>query len=482
MQQKVQQQVDKENLAKTRERQVFRQLQDRDPRRANARDNQSLETIRIFESQREQLHEEIEVLKSQVASLNAELRDKENFISRKAASEHSVPVWEEGDNLDALPHNQRLASSHGRMPRRGPPSSVASDDMIYEQLEAARREQELAATKLRHREAAMIKRVNIIEQDLVTARETIAELKEENANLVLEAESRPSIRDYRLCQRRIHQLERQLSDSKLALEEAHDLNDLRKYMSTQELVERDRLNHRLQLNRLSALPRETALEVVQEVCRILHLTDITLIAPSLQKLCNVVVAVPRMEKFIRDVCGFVFLHSNDDVAAKNMGSAHFELEQVIPTLQKWMSERQRLHALEVPFSYSGGFVQPFGIKSNDEKCGIVLYQGFQASVIAELCKRSMELVPGSSNGPGQPATLSNAAQIVSELVELERNVLQHREIYTQAAAEIEVWSVVLMFLMKFASLTPNASFSAPSKHLGKSNRAPFFSLVPSLEH
>lgn len=193
----------------------------------------------------------------------------------------------------------------------------------------------------------MIKKVTMIEQDLVAARETIAELKEENANLVLEADSRPSIRDYRLCQRRIHQLERQLADNKLALEEAHDLNDLRKYMSTQELVERDRLNHRLQLNRLSALPRETALEVVQEVCRILHLTDITLIAPSLQKLCNVVVAVPRMEKFIRDVCGFVFLNSSEGVAAQDMRSAQFELEHVLPTLQQWMSERKKLHALEV---------------------------------------------------------------------------------------------------------------------------------------
>lgn len=349
MQQKLQQQVDKENLAKTRERQVFRQLQDRDPRRANARDNQSLETIRIFESQREQLLEEIDLLKTHVAALNAELRDKENFISRKAASESATPVWEEYEDGVSVSdtHNRRLGSSVRARRARPSPPSTASDEMIFEQLEAARREQELVAAKLRHREAAMIKKVTVIEQDLVAARETIAELKEENANLVLEADSRPSIRDYRLCQRRIHQLERQLADSKLALEEAHDLNDLRKYMSTQELVERDRLNHRLQLNRLSALPREAALEVVQEVCRILHLTDITLIAPSLQKLCNVVVAVPRMEKFIRDVCGFVFLHSNEDVAAQDMRSAQFELEHVLPTLQQWMSERKRLHALEV---------------------------------------------------------------------------------------------------------------------------------------
>ncbi|KAF1334225.1 hypothetical protein FI667_g2003, partial [Globisporangium splendens] len=412
MQQKLQQQVDKESLNKTRDRQVFRQIQQRDARKANARDNQSLEYISVYEAQREQMQEEIDQLKSQVTALNAELRDKENYIARKATAAREMSIaWD--DEVD----NQNVASpvysSYER--RRNTPTSVASDDMILERLEAARREQEQAAAKLRRREAAMIKKVSMIEQELLLAHETIGELKEENANLVLEAESRPSIRDYRLSQRRIHQLEHQVSESKLALEEATDLHELRKYMGTKELIERDRLNHRLHLNRLNTLPRETTLEVVKEVCRVLNLTDITLIAPSLEKLCHVVAAVPRMEKFIRDVCGFVFLSLHEDVDAQNVNTFGFELEQVLPTLQQWSSERRKLHALEE----------------------------FKTAIVSELCKRSVEpsiLSDDKENGNAQSTrtTLSRAIHIVSELVELEKNVLHHREIYSQAATEIEI--------------------------------------------
>jgi hypothetical protein len=213
MQAKLQQQVDKEDLSKTRDRRAFRNLQDRDPRRSNPRDIQALEAIGAYEAQREQMQEEMEHLKSQVAALNSELRDKENFIARQggAALKAEPPVWDEGS--DEGGGGRRLRHS----------SSVASDEVMLEQLEAARREQEVAAAKLRHREAVMVKKVAMIEQELLAAREAIGELREENANLTLEAESRPSIRDYRLSQRRIHQLERQVTENKLALEEASDL-------------------------------------------------------------------------------------------------------------------------------------------------------------------------------------------------------------------------------------------------------------------
>lgn len=345
MQQKLQQQVDKEDLNKSRGREAFRQLQQRDPRKANARDTKSLEFISAYETEREQLKEEIEQLKTQVSQLNAELRDQGNFLSRSATPLRAAPSWDDDHNENVA--NPELANSgHGK--RKGLRSSYgSSDEMLLERLESARREQEQAALKLRSRENKMIQKVNLIEQELQAAREAIAELKEENANLTLEAESRPSIRDYRLSQRRIHQLERQVSEGKLALEEAKDINELRKYMGTKELIERDRLNHRLHLNRLNTLPRETTLEVVKEVCRVLNLTDITLITPSLEKLCAVVTAVPRMEKFIRDVCGFVFLHLNAENGEETAATSNFELEQVIPTLQKWMAERRKLHALEV---------------------------------------------------------------------------------------------------------------------------------------
>ncbi|RQM17698.1 hypothetical protein DD237_000703 [Peronospora effusa] len=430
MQTKLQQQVDKDTLNKMRDRRAFRNLQDRDPRRANPRDSQTLDTIGVYEAQREQMQEEIDYLKSQVAALNSELRDKDNFIARQARASlnNEPPAWErclDESNIGRV----SVTQSRLRNNQQHESSSVASDEVMLEQLEAARREQEVTAAKLRHREAVMVEKVAMIEQELLAARETICELKEENANLSLEADSRPSIRDYRLNQRRIRQLERQIAETKLALEETSDLNELRKYMGTKELVKRDRLTHGLHLSRLDSLPRETTLEVVKHVCRVLHLTDITLIAPSLDKICSVVTAVPRMEKFIRDVCGFVSLHLNDNA---DISSVSFELEQVIPTLQQWAMERRKLYILEE----------------------------FKTSVLTELCKRTVEsgIVDDSEDGGrdestlGHPTTLSRAIHMVSELVELEKSIMHHREMYTQAAAEVEV-SKMSMKLLEWLKLT-----------------------------
>ncbi|TMW66086.1 hypothetical protein Poli38472_003851 [Pythium oligandrum] len=404
MQKKLQQQVDKESLTKARDRKVFRNLQQRDPRKTNVKDNQSLECISIYETQKEQMEEEIEHLRNQVAALNSEVRDKENALARRASVSSSSVHWATKSDHESIHSGNHKPSGF---------SASAIGDEMLERLEAARREQEQAAAKLRQREKIMLKKISAIEEELLTARDTIAELKDENANLTMEAESRPSIRDYRLCQRRIHLLERQLSENRLALEEANDINELRRFMGTTDLIERDRLNHRLHLNRLNTLPRETLLDVVKEVCRVLNLADITLITPSLHKLCNVVTAVPRMEKFIRDVCGFVYFHvdgGNGNQAEEN----RFELEQVLPTLQLWMSERKKLHELE----------------------------GFKTAIVAELCKRSIEpsLLDKEKASADTTTALSNlprAVHMVSELVELEKGVMHHREIYTQAATELE---------------------------------------------
>lgn len=63
--------------------------------------------------------------------------------------------------------------------------------------------------------------------------------------------------------------------------------------------------------------------------------------------------------------------------------------------------------------------------------------------MSELGKRSIEpsvLPSEKDNGSSrsQPSSQSRAVHIVSELVDLERNVLHHREIYSQAATELEV--------------------------------------------
>ncbi|RQM24088.1 hypothetical protein B5M09_001848 [Aphanomyces astaci] len=71
---------------------------------------------------------------------------------------------------------------------------------------------------------------------------------------------------------------------------------------------------------------------MQDICRQLDLTDVTLIGPSVAKLISVVHAVPRMEKFIRDVCACV--------------QPSAAIEKVVPTLTKWKQNLDQLESLQ----------------------------------------------------------------------------------------------------------------------------------------
>ncbi|CAI5736245.1 unnamed protein product [Hyaloperonospora brassicae] len=417
MQAKLQLQADNETMKRARDRHAFRNLQNRDPRRANLRDTQTLETISVYEAQREQMEEEIDDLKSQVAALNIELRDKDNHIARQSSAfaKHQPAVWEQDPDERHTGHFSGFTSPAHNVHCRS--SSVASDEAMLEQLEAARCEQELAATKLRRREVAMMKKIAMIERELLASRETVGELKTENANLKLELKSRPSIRDYRCSQRRTDQLERQIEETKVALEEAVELNGLRKNSEVKKCMEHDRVNCRSQRNRLDKFSRESVVEVMKHICRVLHLSDIALIVPSIEKLCSVVAAVPRMEKFIRDVCRLVSLHSEDNGEAACHFSSSTKLEQVLPTLQVWVEERRKLHALEK----------------------------FKTSIIAEIGRRTVESTvfndeEGSSrdeNAPSDSTALSYIVHVVSELVELEKSVMYNRDTRVLAAGQVE---------------------------------------------
>ena len=68
-------------------------------------------------------------------------------------------------------------------------------------------------------------------------------------------------------------------------------------MSTKALIQQDKMNHRLQLHRIDALPRDIARDILQQVCRSLQISDVALIGPSIQKLTRVVTILPRLEKF-----------------------------------------------------------------------------------------------------------------------------------------------------------------------------------------
>ncbi|KDO23677.1 hypothetical protein SPRG_11125 [Saprolegnia parasitica CBS 223.65] len=360
MQHKIQSQMDKDELAKSRDKSLFQKFTQREPRKNSASDHQTIELIRMYETQRASMADEIASLQAQVRDLCADVRAKEN----------KAPVVGAG----------------------------APEHVLLERFEVARREQERAASMLRQRESRIQDQIGTIEAELRHTKASLKELQDENANLHLEVESRPTIPAFKAAQRRIHQLERQLADHKLAMDEAKDLDELRKHTGTAALIQRDRLNAKLALNRLNALPRETAVEIVKEVCRELDLSDVTLIVPSLRKLCVVVQAVPRMERFIRDVTAVV---------------GGVALEAVVPSLQKMQAELQELATL----------------------------RSFRQAILQTLQKRA-----GAVTTPDAPETTEanvtsvvhrRALATIGELVEFETHFLQDKEMYTHALHNVE---------------------------------------------
>ncbi|ETV66416.1 hypothetical protein, variant [Aphanomyces astaci] len=369
LQVKLQQVTDKDAAAKSRTRHVFRDIHMREPRRTSAADVKALELIAMYEHDRDKMAGEIRSLQSQVQELCCDVRDKENVLLRQSSN--------------GLPKNR--------------------EDAFVERLEAARLEQEQSARKLRQQEALIQDKVAKIDADLRASKQVVADLRDENANLHLEVQSRPSIRDYKATQRRVMLLERQLHDQQVAVTHANTLDDLRQYMGTAELIYRDKQNAKLHLNRLSTLPKEACLEVMQDICRQLDLTDVTMIGPSVAKLISVVHAVPRMEKFIRDVCACV--------------QPSAAIEKVVPTLTKWKQNLDQLESL----------------------------QAYAAQINAALMKRTYENVEDSHTT--DPLSPKRALHVIDELVAFESHFLQERQMYSIAMTNVEKQPDVLVHKM-----------------------------------
>ena len=101
-------------------------------------------------------------------------------------------------------------------------------------------------------------------------------------------------------------MEERLHDLILLRGESAEISMWRKHLSTTDRIKVDKRNHELGLWLLDSLPKATMKEVLLTICRELDITEISDIQPSLVKLKAVVKTVPRMERFISQVCGFIF--------------------------------------------------------------------------------------------------------------------------------------------------------------------------------
>jgi hypothetical protein len=91
-------------------------------------------------------------------------------------------------------------------------------------------------------------------------------------------------------------------------------------------------------------------KITDEVCSILSLRGPQNIIKAVQKLERVLRAVPKLEKFIREVCILVFPELKHE---RNTKKCTKSMEDVIPTLQKWIEELGILKNSRNPSMESG---------------------------------------------------------------------------------------------------------------------------------
>mmetsp|Transcript_19203 Transcript_19203/g.24427 ORF Transcript_19203/g.24427 Transcript_19203/m.24427 type:complete len:498 (+) Transcript_19203:1609-3102(+) len=422
---------------KERDRMLFRDIERRVPKRASSTDQKILDIVGAFENQRGELEKEVNYLKREVRKLTLSLRDKDNWIQRHSLAGNSVT----GIGTDALRN----------------------------ELESKRRQQQATSAALQEKEKALVGKMAGIEQKLIESLKEKQEYEEHIENLKLELASRPTMRDWKASQHKVSKLERQLQCAIETLEEEdakrkniyfqhenHAVNKqvlseirgenfkssklpvkpeilsdiermaeerenekyhLNRLESTRTQIRKDRVNHMLGLNRLTALPKDTAHEILQSLCRVLTLSDPELLVPSVQKMTWVIQAMPRLEKFVKDVASFVAVNGDSEASLIESDVIH----SVLPQIKRWSSDAR--------FA--------------------ALFKKFRNEIISELGKSS-----STGFSVMDAVTDEQIIKRVNSLVRLEISLLGQREAFSTAEEQIHANPdvVVNQIIMHFQQL------------------------------
>eukprot|EP00948_MAST-09A_sp_MAST-9A-sp1_P003977 g3977.t1 len=364
--------VSKSKEQKESDTRMFENLRQRKPRKGSVSDQKQLDIIAVYERMRKDLEEQNMDLRSQVRTLANDLR-----IATNNPVDADVL---QGNNAEGT---SKLSSRFKRSQSKQQAASTNRAGQLLSRIEQSKRSTADTMKRIHEREADIIARMSRLEGQLDDAGEQIAELQEENTNLQMALESRPTIRQWREAQRRIKNLTEEcgLKDEKLERyglpnrrrdgrsrggtgnhrgypNETNDIySNVERFANTREMIRQDKADHRLKLTRIDQLPTKIVRQVLRAVCRELNLTDVAVIVPALKKMQKVIMAVPRMETFIKQISSFVFLNTTQQQQQQNSNERKTNQEQkghnlreaidnVIPTLQEWLIKLQRMEELQ----------------------------------------------------------------------------------------------------------------------------------------
>jgi hypothetical protein len=270
LQERLQMEAKRHEMELKRSRDIFKKFRNRDARPSSAVDSKTLEIVRMYETQRDGLVRELSHLRREVKTLNLDIKDRENII-----------------------HRRDFASSFKNAP---------AANALLRQMETEKAKLTLKAQAIEERETSLVQQLAKAHNRVAKA-ELFAETKnEENTNLRLELQSRPTTKAYKLLQQKLKKLT-------LALEASGAEDEARenwKRMDTRTAIKRDRDNARLKLNNLAeVLSKKESVAIIKDLCRELNVRDPALIIPGIEKINRVMHAVPRMQEFIKQTCSIV---------------------------------------------------------------------------------------------------------------------------------------------------------------------------------
>lgn len=352
--------------------------------------------IEALEIQRDGLEKRNAELEEQVHDLQGALRDQEN-----------------GDRVFSEPRHSESKDTSSSTCSSSSDSPTARS--MYDKILEQSRKIDLLNRRLEDRKAAEYDAVQMQEQ----LRSRSEELVEELENLRIELESRPSARQWADKQRELADAENKLHDLVMMRGEAAELAAWRKHLSTSDRIKVDKRNHELGLWMLDSLPKAVTKEVLQTVCRELDVSDISDIQPSLAKLKAVVKAVPRMERFITQVCEYLF---ERDRQIRELGGKGFAgkdrptMEDVLPVLGSWWLDLQNNFNLS----------------------------GFQNKVLTEMRRRDRLLAQEQGAGalqledysqdqwPERERAVQKSLDVIRDLVDLQIELFRHKKSFRAA--------------------------------------------------
>lgn len=173
---------------------------------------------------------------------------------------------------------------------------------LHERL--ARQDEEVTA--LTHRVLLSQSENSELENRIETLMQKCKQLKEANESLQFELDNRPSVKEFNHLKYNLKECEQKLSQFITHSTSTANIDkNYKKYLSTNDRIRVDKLNHHLQLYLLDHLSKEVLLETVKDVCRELSVQDLSFLLPTVQKLKVAVTAIPLMEKFIVHMTSYV---------------------------------------------------------------------------------------------------------------------------------------------------------------------------------